>query len=63
MTNSNYILWVSGIFLFIIVYHTNFWTKVTKMSSLRGGRSGLVQTLTVKMEADRHLENFDNTKS
>jgi len=61
MTNSNYILWLSGIFLFIIVFHTNFLTKITKMTSLRGGRSGLVQTLTVKMEADRHLENFDKT--
>ena len=62
MTNSNYILWLSGIFLFIIVFHTNFLTKITKMTSLRGGRSGLVQTLAAKMEADMQLEDFDRTE-
>ena len=62
MSNTNYILWISGIFLFIIVFHTNFLTKITNMSSLRGGRSGLVKTLTVKMERDRELESLDKTK-
>ena len=49
------------IIVFFLFHHNILSYLGINMSSVRGGRGGLVQQLTTKMERDRELEQFDKT--
>ena len=52
--------WFSLPFLFVFLFHSSILNHLgLKMSSLRGGRRTLVQTLAAKMERDQELDEFN----